>query len=72
MNQEAIRVIEGLGGANAIAAMCDPPITAEAVYQWKSKGLPPARRQYFKLIRPDLFEGKDSAPTSTSQRGLQS
>ena len=54
LQAEANRVIDGLGGTVAVAAMCE--ITTGAVSQWRDSGLPPSRRMYFKVIRPDLFE----------------
>lgn len=59
---EAERIIERLGGTVAVAKMCK--ITSAAVSQWKRDGIPPARRQYLELARPDAFA--DSADNSCS------
>jgi hypothetical protein len=48
-------IIEGFGGTGALAALCE--VAPSAVSQWKSKNrIPPARRQFLLLKRPDLFE----------------
>jgi hypothetical protein len=64
MDREATRVIEALGGPQAVAALCD--VSHQAVYQWKDKGFPKARRQYFALLRPDLFARPQHAEQATS------
>jgi hypothetical protein len=64
MNAETI--IERLGGVGAVAKMCR--ITSAAVSQWKRDGIPPARRQYLELARPDAFAPQPndrSAPPAT-------
>lgn len=46
-------VIDNLGGTGEVARICD--VTPQAVSQWREDGIPPARRMYLKLLRPDVF-----------------
>jgi hypothetical protein len=50
---EAIRVIKALGGTFAVAKLCG--IKPPSVSDWKKHGIPDARLQYFRLLRPELF-----------------
>jgi hypothetical protein len=54
--EEAIRVIAALGGTNAVAALCD--VAPASVSGWKKNGIPQARMQFLRLLRPDLFDKK--------------
>lgn len=54
--EEAIRVIAALGGTNAVARLCD--IEPASVSGWKRNGIPQARMQFLKLLRPDVFQKK--------------
>lgn len=44
--------IELLGGTSAVAKLCE--CTPQGVSQWKENGIPKARLQYLRLLRPDL------------------
>lgn len=68
MDEEANTVIDALGGTVEVARKCE--CNPQAVSQWRRKGLPPARRLFFKAIRPDLFEmPKVEAATSEVEAG---
>ena len=49
-------IIDRLGGTTAVATICrvKPP----SVSEWRVSGIPPARRQYLELLRPDAFDPK--------------
>lgn len=53
MDKEANRIIDDLGGTNAVARMFD--IEPPSVSDWRKTGIPKARLMYLKLARPDLF-----------------
>lgn len=46
-------IINALGGTSAVADLCE--IKPGSVSEWRINGIPPARRQFFELLRPDLF-----------------
>ena len=54
MDQEAISVIDALGGPSAVARLCE--VTPQAVSQWREDGIPNARRMYLKVVHPEAFE----------------
>jgi hypothetical protein len=49
----ARHVIQSLGGVSAVARMCG--IKQPSVSGWKQHGIPQAREQYLRLLRPDAF-----------------
>lgn len=54
---DASEVITKLGGYEEVAALCD--ISSSAVRQWAMNNLiPPARMQFFRALRPELFGEK--------------
>jgi hypothetical protein len=50
---DANKVIDDLGGTNAVAELCR--VTPQAVSQWRDTGIPDARLMYLKVVRPDVF-----------------
>lgn len=50
---DANKIIDGLGGTNAVAELCQ--VTPQAVSQWRDDGIPPARLMFLRLARPDIF-----------------
>lgn len=52
----AVRVIEELGGTAQVAALCG--VKAPSVSEWKRRGIPQAREQYLRLLRPAAFLDK--------------
>lgn len=49
-------IIDALGGPSHIARICR--IKHPPVCRWRHTGIPPARRQYLELLRPDVFKSK--------------
>ncbi len=47
------KIIDRLGGTTEVARLCQ--IKPPSVSEWRSTGIPPARRQYLELLRPDAF-----------------
>lgn len=57
--EEARRVIDALGGTNAVARLCG--IKSPSVSSWKKNGIPHSWVRFLSLLRPDLFKvGKNS------------
>ena len=46
-------IIDRLGGTTEVARICQ--IKPPSVSEWRTTGIPPARRQYLELLRPDVF-----------------
>lgn len=49
----ASEIIDELGGTAAVAKLCD--VRQPSVSEWRRFGIPKAREQYLRLLRPDLF-----------------
>ena len=47
------KIIDALGGTSAVAELCE--VKPPSVSGWRQKGIPKARRQFLKLLRPDVF-----------------
>lgn len=47
------KIIDELGGTATVARLCK--VKAPSVSAWRKTGIPPARRQYLEVIRPDVF-----------------
>lgn len=47
-------IIDRLGGTTEVARICQ--IKPPSVSEWRSSGIPAARRQFLALLRPDAFE----------------
>lgn len=47
-------IIDRLGGTTEVARICQ--IKPPSVSEWRVTGIPPARRQYLELLRPDAFD----------------
>lgn len=47
------KIIDELGGTSAVAKMFE--VKPASVSEWRINGIPKARRQTLKLMRPDLF-----------------
>lgn len=48
------KIIDELGGTSEVAKLC--LVTAGAVSQWRTDGIPQARLMYLRVIRPGVFE----------------
>lgn len=59
IDAEANRVIDALGGTAAVAGLCE--VNMQAVSQWRRNGIPDARLQYLRLLRPDVFPATERA-----------
>lgn len=46
-------IIDSLGGTNEVARLCE--VSAQAVSQWRTDGIPHARLMYLKLAKPEVF-----------------
>lgn len=65
-------IIDAFGGTVALARVCE--CKPQAVSRWRRAGIPKARRQFLKLLRPDLFrptpfagEGRTTSVPSEAQ-----
>lgn len=58
-NLTASEIIDRLGGTTEVARICQ--IKPPSVSEWRSSGIPPARRQFLELLRPDAFGGVEPA-----------
>ena len=57
-NLTASEIIDRLGGTTEVARICR--IKPPSVSEWRASGIPPARRQYLELLRPDAFAAPDT------------
>jgi hypothetical protein len=57
-NAEAVRVIQALGGTCAVAKLCR--VNPASVSGWKINGIPDAREQYLRLLKPAAFKKRDN------------
>lgn len=57
---DASKLIDALGGTAEVARLCQ--VKQPSVSEWRRNGIPPARLQYLRLLRPDLIGG--SAPVT--------
>jgi DNA-binding transcriptional regulator YdaS (Cro superfamily) len=46
-------IIDRLGGTGSVAKLCK--VKPPSVSQWRTTGIPAARRQLLELVRPDAF-----------------
>ncbi len=53
LNEEAIKLIDQLGGNSKTAELCE--VSKAAVSQWRHNGIPKAQRRFLKSARPELF-----------------
>jgi DNA-binding transcriptional regulator YdaS (Cro superfamily) len=50
---EPNKIIDALGGTSAVAKLCK--VRPPSVSEWRKNGIPAAREQYLRLLRPDVF-----------------
>jgi hypothetical protein len=60
------RLIHAFGGTSAVARLFN--IRPPSVSGWRKKGIPDARLMYLRLLRPELFDGKDVQMTGFTSR----
>jgi DNA-binding transcriptional regulator YiaG len=58
-NLTASEIIDRLGGTTEVARICR--IKPPSVSEWRATGIPPARRQFLELLRPEAFVGSSIA-----------
>lgn len=58
-NLTASEIIDRLGGTTEVARICR--IKPPSVSEWRTSGIPPARRQFLELLRPEIFRGSSNA-----------
>jgi len=58
-NLTASEIIDRLGGTTEVARICR--IKPPSVSEWRASGIPPARRQFLELLRPEAFVGSSIA-----------
>ncbi|WP_191862603.1 hypothetical protein [Stenotrophomonas sp. AS012628] len=58
-NLTASEIIDRLGGTTEVARICR--IKPPSVSEWRASGIPPARRQFLELLRPEAFVGSGIA-----------
>ena len=59
MNEYANKVIDALGGTNAVAKLCN--VKPPSVSGWREDGIPDARLMYLKVIKPHVFKEIEKA-----------
>ena len=57
---DANTLIERLGGTVKVSELCE--VSAQAVSQWRTEGIPKARLMFLKLARPDVFGIQKTKP----------
>ncbi|EKT4092715.1 hypothetical protein QEG23_002235 [Stenotrophomonas maltophilia] len=74
-NLTASEIIDRLGGTTEVARICR--IKPPSVSEWRASGIPPARRQFLELLRPEAFAGsrvaavRHSVDSQMSKRALR-
>jgi DNA-binding transcriptional regulator YdaS (Cro superfamily) len=58
-------IIDRLGGTSQVADLCK--VQPQAVSQWRASGIPPARRMYLEVVRPEVF----GQPASGKQESMR-
>jgi len=50
------KIIDALGGTTEVARLCR--VRPPSVSGWRVNGIPPARRQFLELLRPEIFAAR--------------
>lgn len=63
---DANQIIDALGGTAEVARLCH--VKSPSVSEWRTNGIPPARLQYLRLLRPEVFadQGDNSEPLKSA------
>lgn len=48
------QIIDALGGTAEVARLCK--VRPPSVSEWRTRGIPQARRQFLELLRPEVFD----------------
>ncbi|MBK1979106.1 hypothetical protein JE034_09575 [Achromobacter xylosoxidans] len=62
-------IIDALGGTSIVARLCK--VKGPSVSDWRKTGIPPARRMFLQVVRPDVFDQAKSAPVEHAFLGKQ-
>lgn len=54
MEATASQIIDAIGGTAKVAQLCE--ISAQAVCNWRAKGIPKPWRKYLQAVRPNVFD----------------
>ncbi|GAB3755074.1 hypothetical protein GCM10028795_27230 [Lysobacter olei] len=57
-------IIDRLGGTVQVARLCR--VRPPSVSEWRTRGIPAARRQFLELLRPDAFKDPEPARRTTA------
>jgi len=60
------KFIDRLGGTAAVARMCN--VKQPSVSEWRTRGIPAARRQYLELLHPEAFSEEAANDDSAGQQ----
>lgn len=60
MHMDASKIIDELGGTTEVARLFD--VRPPSVSEWRINGIPKARLQTLRLMRPDLFADRPTQP----------
>lgn len=60
------KIIDRLGGTAAVARMCN--VKQPSVSEWRTRGIPAARRQYLELLHPVAFLDEAANDDTTGQK----
>lgn len=58
------KIIDKLGGTAEVARICE--VRPPSVSEWRKNGIPPARLQFLKLLRPEVFAATPAANDDTA------
>lgn len=58
------QIIDKLGGTAKVAELCK--VKQPSVSEWRTAGIPEARRMFLELLRPDVFGKRASKPSKTA------
>jgi hypothetical protein len=61
---DANDIIDALGGTSTVAKLCQ--VKTPSVSEWRRCGIPAARLQYLRLLRPEIFAGLLAANDDTA------
>lgn len=63
---DANQIIDALGGTFAVAKVCN--VKPPSVSEWRRTGIPEARLQFLRLLRPDAFGEAAGEPDVDADR----
>ncbi|KRD71416.1 Rha family transcriptional regulator [Lysobacter sp. Root96] len=63
---DANQIIDALGGTAEVARLCN--VKPPSVSEWRRNGIPDARVQYLRLLRPDAFDAETANDPAPDQK----